>query len=272
MICKEQVVRRFGKMSTCYDDYARVQKQMAQSLQQLAANTGPFTQILEIGCGTGFFTRLLATLYPQTQILATDISPGMLAAARRNLSNFSNIQYALEDGESLKTQETFDLIISNAAFQWFNDYTSAYNGFYSCLKPGGYLIYATFGQHTFCELHTSFATARRLLNIQSDARHGQSFPEAASLQQIMNSLGLTNSHHSEEEIQEYFPTVKDFLLSVKKIGANNARQNGDTLVNRQLMFSMMRHYEENFREQDKIYATYHVIYGIGRKESRSATR
>jgi malonyl-CoA O-methyltransferase len=267
MICKEQVVRRFGKMSTCYDDYARVQKQMAQSLQQLTKNTGPFTRILEVGCGTGFFTRLLATLYPQAQILATDISPGMLVAACSNLSNFSNIQYALEDGESLKTRETYDLIISNATFQWFNDYTKAYNGFYNCLQPGGYLIYATFGEHTFCELHTSFAAARRLLNIQSDARHGQSFPEAAFLQQMMTSRGFSNSHHSEEELQEYFPTVKDFLLSVKKIGANNASRNGNALVNRQLMFSMMQHYEENFREQDKVYATYHVIYGMGQKSN-----
>jgi malonyl-CoA O-methyltransferase len=265
VICKEQVVRRFGKMSACYDDYARVQKQMAQSLQQLARNVGPFARILEIGCGTGFFTRLLATLYPQAQILATDISPGMLVAARSNLTNFGNIQYALEDGESLKTGETFDLIISNAAFQWFNDYTKAYSGFYNRLKPGGYLIYATFGQHTFCELHTSFAAARRLLQIQSDARHGQSFPQAGSLQRIMDSLGFTDGHHTEEEIKEYFPTVKDFLLSVKKIGANNASQNGNALVSRQLMFSMMRHYEENFRAQDKIYATYHVIYGMGRK-------
>lgn len=265
MISKEQVIRRFGKMSHSYDEYANIQKNMAVTLHHLAKTTGNFTNILEIGCGTGFFTRLIASLYPQARILATDISPGMLTAAKANLRDFNHIRYALEDGENLQTCETFDLIISNAAFQWFNDYTKAYRGFLDHLLPGGHLIYATFGQNTFRELHASFQAAHEISGIRSSARHGQSFASSSALHTLMTDLSYKTVTHTEEYFREFFPTVKDFLASIKKIGANNASHRGNPTVNRQLMFSMMRFYEQNYQEHGQIYATYHVIYGCGKK-------
>jgi malonyl-CoA O-methyltransferase len=265
MINKEQVVRRFGKRSHSYDEYARVQKKMAAALTHLAKEAGNFTKILEIGCGTGYFTRLIASLFPRASILATDIAPGMLAAAKINLLDFKNIHYALEDGENLQTSETFDLIISNAAFQWFNNYPLAYAGFLDHLNPGGHLIYATLGPQTFHELHSSFDTARNISGLHSGARHGQSFTSSAALHTLMTSLGYTKVSHTEEFFREYFPAVKDFLVSIKKIGANNANLS-NPVVNRRLMFSMMRAYEHNFRENGQIYATYHVIYGNGQKK------
>lgn len=239
---------------------------MAATLLHLAKTTGDFAKILEIGCGTGYFTRLIAGLFPQASILATDIAPGMLAAAQAKLHDFNNIRYALEDGENLQTRETFDLIISNAAFQWFNDYAGAYAGFLDHLRPGGYLLYATFGPHTFCELHASFKAASEISGLHAaDVRHGQVFASSADLHALMSGLGYVQVSHRDTYFREHFPAVKDFLVSVKKIGANNAGHHGNSAINRRLMFSMMHHYERNYRENEQIYATYHVIYGCGQK-------
>jgi ubiquinone/menaquinone biosynthesis C-methylase UbiE len=46
---------------------------------------------LEIGCGTGRFTRLVAN--KSQEVVATDISPDMLKIARKNLSHFENISF-----------------------------------------------------------------------------------------------------------------------------------------------------------------------------------
>lgn len=263
MINKNQVVRRFGRSSTSYDEHAVVQKHMAATLQALLHKTGVFNRILEIGCGTGGLTKMLAALYPQASILATDISPDMLAAAQDNLSDFTNIRYAVEDGEQLQTRETFDLIVSNATFQWFNNHRQSYTGFFKRLSANGCLAYATFGPQTFYELHQSFATANHLLNSQCDIRHGQHFPAALKLQRSMEDAGFQDVLCTEEELREYFPTVKDFLRSVKKVGANNTNYDGS--ISRQLMFTMMGYYEQNFKEHDHIHATYHTIYALGRK-------
>ncbi|MBC8014525.1 MAG: malonyl-ACP O-methyltransferase BioC [Sporomusaceae bacterium] len=266
MINKKQVCRHFGKMSKSYDNYAVVQKEMASSLQLLARETGTFHRILEIGCGTGFFTKLLAELYPHSHIIATDISPGMLSTAKNNLSAFTNISYQLEDGENLQLSGPFDLIISNAAFQWFHDYHQAFRQFYNYLRPGGYLLYATLGSNTFCELHTSFTAARQSLDIQLPVHHGPAFISMNILADIGQQLGFDSKHY-EEFHKEYFPTVKDFLTSVKKIGANNASHSNTMIINRSLMFSMMDYYEQHFKLNGQIYATYHIIYGCEQRPS-----
>ena len=264
MMNKEQVCRHFGKMSKNYNDYAMVQKKMASSLEELVKNTGTFHRILEIGCGTGHFTKTLAQLYPHSQIIATDISPGMLKTAKENLSHFKNISYQLEDGENLELSGPFDLIISNAAFQWFQDYQLAFQHFFHLLQPGGYLLYATFGNNTFEELNTSFAAAHLFLDLKTSAHHGLRFISIESLGSISKELGFIARHH-EVFYKEYFPTVKDFLTSVKKVGANNASHSKNMVINRHLMFAMMKYYEENFKDDNQIPVTYHAIYGCEQK-------
>lgn len=269
MINKQQVCRHFGKMSKNYNNYAVVQKEMAYSLQLLAEKTGTFHRILEIGCGTGFFTKLLAELYPHAQIIATDISPDMLSVAKNSLSTFTNISYKLEDGENLQLSGQFDLIISNAAFQWFHDYHHAFRQFYNRLQPGGYLLYATLGSDTFCELHTSFKAARQSLDIKSSVQHGPIFISIDALAGITQQLGFVSKYY-EEFHKEYFPTTKDFLTSVKKIGANNASHSKNITINRNLIFSMINYYEQHFTLNEQIYATYHAIYGCEQKPSASS--
>lgn len=265
MINKEQVCRHFGKMAKSYDDYAIVQKKMAHMLQQLAKQAGNFNRILEIGCGTGYFTRILANMYPQAHIMATDISLTMLDAAKNNLSDLSHITFELADGENLALPKNFDLIISNAAFQWFHDYHKAFCQFYNTLVPGGVLLFSTFGNHTFSELHNSFKAAHQSLKIsESINRHGPSFISIDKLDEIAHIIGFT-TNHQEEYHKEYFCSVKDFLSSVKKVGANNASHANQMLINRSLMFSMIQYYEQNFKEEEQIYATYHAIYGCEQK-------
>lgn len=267
MINKNQVCRHFGKMSTSYNDYAIVQKKMAHSLEQLVHNTGINHQrILEIGCGTGFFTEKLARRYPDAQIIATDISPDMLTVAKNTLSSYPNISYELQDGENLTLAGPFDLIISNAAFQWFHDYHQAFQQFYQHLQPGGYLLYATFGRGTFSELHTSFEAARHSLEISTPLRHGPTFISLSALTKISQQLGFISTHH-EAFHKEFFPTVKDFLTSVKKIGANNASDSQNIVINRNLIFSMMNYYAQHFSQNNQVVATYHAIYGCDQRPS-----
>lgn len=268
MINKIQVARRFGKMSHSYDEHACVQKNMAVTLSKLAQSTDrcDYAKILEIGCGTGYLTRIMAGIFPQADILATDIAPEMIAAARANLGHLPNVRFALEDGEHLQTSETFDLIISNAVFQWFNDYPAAYAGFLDRLRPGGQLLYATFGPHTLRELHASFAAAYHSCGMQSGGRHGQAFAPSSTLQQLMEDLDYTHTVHQETHTREYFPSVKDFLTSIKKIGATNANQQDHPVLSRQLLSAMIRCYEASYKEKGRIFATYHIIYGRGVKK------
>ncbi len=75
MVNKAQVQKNFSQNAVTYDQYAVVQKEMAWKLLLKIRRTGQcFQNILEIGCGTGFLTELLAREYPLAQITATDIA------------------------------------------------------------------------------------------------------------------------------------------------------------------------------------------------------
>jgi ubiquinone/menaquinone biosynthesis C-methylase UbiE len=49
------------------------------------------TKVLEIGCGTGIFTKLLAET--QANIIAVDISPDLLNIARRKKYRHKNVSF-----------------------------------------------------------------------------------------------------------------------------------------------------------------------------------
>ena len=257
---KRLVRTHFGRSSKTYDEYAVVQKKMGLRLAAMVATAGSFNRILEIGCGTGFLTKQLAVLYPQAEIIASDISPLMLDEAREKLGEYDNIEYMVADGEALTLAGSFDLIVSNAAFQWFKDYPAALEGLKEKLAPGGCLFYATFGEKTFWELQQAFAIAREELGVAADCddRHGPTFITRETLEQIVDELSMP-ALFQEELFIEKFGSVKEFLLSVKRVGANNA--SGQQMrTNRRLLLKMMDSYQALFAPKSKIEATYHVIY------------
>ncbi|MTV47850.1 methyltransferase domain-containing protein [Heliobacillus mobilis] len=86
---KQLIQRNFGRHARHYDYYAEVQNWMAQQLlqriQNLPVQTTEISSILEIGCGTGLLTEKLHRLYPQSRILAFDLTEKMITIARKKV-------------------------------------------------------------------------------------------------------------------------------------------------------------------------------------------
>ena len=64
-------------------------------------------RILDVGCGTGFTTRRLARRFPRAEVLGLDLSPAMIARAKRVL--LPNLRYAVGDVRTLEGR--FDLVV-----------------------------------------------------------------------------------------------------------------------------------------------------------------
>ncbi len=269
MINKKLVKAHFSRSAWHYDQYTKVQKKMAQelinNLKKDSFFPGPDCRILDLGCGTGFLTRQLRDLFPQAQITAVDLAPGMLAVARQKLAD-PRIEFLCGDVEEMVFSEKYDLIISNATFQWFNNLAATLQKLTSNLKPEGSFFFATFGAETFRELHQAFhrAKAELNLNLEENLLPGQKFYGLSDLiricQQVFQS-SLTDSLtiHGHELLEyEYFATVNDFFQSIKKIGAHNSNQQRHhhlTLTKR-----MIANYQELSQKSGGVRATYHCLY------------
>jgi malonyl-CoA O-methyltransferase len=288
MVNKAQVQENFGKYAVSYDQYALVQKEMAQELLEIIKQTKhSFRNILEIGCGTGFLTELLARQYPKARIMATDIAPEMIVMARKKLAGFSNISYFTADGENLAelkdkvgSQLHFDLIVSNVVFQWFSDYAAAFAQFHSCLKEDGHLIFSTLGSGTFQELYlclndnqnekTAAKDSASLTIVPGDTdpekkcSGKEPFIDYKHLLNLLIKTGFQQTSVVETTKQEYFSSCREFLKSLKMIGAHNYLN--EELAAKGLgsgIFSLIKRYDTRFSEEYGVPATYRCLYAQG---------
>ncbi|PEA56228.1 malonyl-[acyl-carrier protein] O-methyltransferase BioC [Bacillus pseudomycoides] len=268
MINKTLLQKRFNQAAVFYDQYANVQKKMAdQLLTHMKEHYDEAAQIhiLELGCGTGYVTEQLATSFPKATITAVDFAESMIAKAKTRC-NVEAVTFQCEDIERITLHEQYDVMISNATFQWLNDLPATLVNLYENLREDGVLLFSTFGNETFHELHTSFQRAKTAYAVEGTTTVGQSFFTGLQLQQLCKII-TGDIHIAETCYTETFATVREFLQSIRKVGATNS--NEESYCQSPSVFRSMLHiYERDFTEGERIAATYHALFSYMKKEGK----
>lgn len=169
---------RFAKNLKTYNENAKIQKRMAEKLITFVQNKQP-KKILEIGCGTGFLTKLISDNFDFELYKAIDIVEECAEYideinSKRTSDFIDFIPADIEDYVKNNT-EKFDLIISNASLQWLEDFERIINILKSRLNPDGELIFSTFGTENFREIYHVIGTT---LKYFSDKELQEMFPKA----------------------------------------------------------------------------------------------
>jgi len=104
-------------------------------LRQLPAH---LEQVLDVGCGTGAFTRLLAQR--ARRVLALDLSPEMVRVARERSVQYSNIDYQVADWNAYSlSPDHFDAIATIATLHHL-PLGETLARMKEALRPGGVLL------------------------------------------------------------------------------------------------------------------------------------
>jgi ubiquinone/menaquinone biosynthesis C-methylase UbiE len=109
----------------------------------VAGTTGwPYGTVLEVGAGTGFFSLNLHQAGVVDGVHVTDISAGMVDAAKRNASTLGfDIEGRVADAERLPYADaTFDLVVGHAVIHHVVDVEQAFREMLRVLKPGGRVV------------------------------------------------------------------------------------------------------------------------------------
>ena len=210
---KDLIQKRFAKHLETYNENAKVQKKMAQKLISLL-DKKKFESILEIGCGTGLLTELINQNITFSSYKANDIV--------KDCSNFikeinPNIDFVAGDIEEFieTSEEKYDLIISNAAFQWVDNLESFIKKLTQKLRPNGVLLFSTFGKENFREIF--FISGKTLPYYSAD--------------EIETMLSNYNPTIEQEVHVLAFKTPLDILKHFKLTGVNSLELTSWTKAN-----------------------------------------
>ena len=109
----------------------------------------PGMRVLEVGCGTGSMWRGKEELIRLCgEIVLSDLSEGMLEAARQNVGTHENVSYAVVDIQTIPfPPRSFDAVIANMMLYHVPDLGQALSEVRRVLKTGGCFYCATYGEH-----------------------------------------------------------------------------------------------------------------------------
>ena len=99
----------------------------------------PGLEVIDLGCGTGELTAMLADKLPDASVLGVDSSAEMLGRSSQTDGSILRFE-CIPIEEQLKKSQQWDVVFSNAALQWLSDHETLFGQIISQIRPGGQLL------------------------------------------------------------------------------------------------------------------------------------
>ena len=122
-VFRRSTTRNFDRLAPAWE---------ATRVSALAAVPAPPARVLDVGTGTGAVARLLVELFPDAEVTGVDVSPKMIAEARR----LGRQRYDVGDASHLPyADDAFDLVAQNNMIPFFDELARV-------TTPGGHVAVA----------------------------------------------------------------------------------------------------------------------------------
>lgn len=201
-----KVSERFSKASISYDTHAIAQYSIALRLADRLKSrlSGKIKSLLEIGCGTGLFTKEYSRfLRPEAATFVDITNTGPFEIADTET-------YVVEDAERWieKDSAEYDMILSASAIQWFADIPRFLHLCHQRLKDNGIIAISTFAPGNMEELDELRPSP--LL-----------YPKASVLRALMEKE-YREVRVEEDEIKVEFQSIREMMMHLKYTGVGGS--------------------------------------------------
>ena len=102
-------------------------------------------RVVDLGCGPGNLTALLAKRWSTADVLGVDSSPEMVERARRG--GFTGVRFESGDVRSWEPAEPVDVLVANATYQWVPGHLRLLPRLVDHVGAGGWFAFQVPGSH-----------------------------------------------------------------------------------------------------------------------------
>jgi ubiquinone/menaquinone biosynthesis C-methylase UbiE len=141
----EQMRREFNQWAEAGKGEGMEREHISITQQALALmNLKPGQKILDLGCGAGWASRLLAQMVGggerPGQVVGLDVSDEMIRRARAASTEFENLMFVVGSALQIPWEENFfDKVLSVESFYYYSDQDRALDELFRVLAPRGEL-------------------------------------------------------------------------------------------------------------------------------------
>ncbi len=253
---RQRIARTFGQAAADYEQHAWLQREVrARLYERLEHFSLQPRVIVDLGCGSGHGSAELKRRYPKAIVIGLDLAAGMCAQTRKQ-SRWRRPVFSLQ-AHAMQlplASRSVDLLISNLTLQWLDDLPGFFRVVRRVLKPGGLLLFSSFGPDTLQELRQAWASIGEQTRVSE-------FVDQHIVGDWLVAAGFRDPVMDCDRITATYSEVGTLLQDLKSIGASNARSDRPKqLTTRNKLLAMQQAYRDQFTSNGQITATWEVVY------------
>ena len=243
--------RRFDRAAACYDQFAGVQREITlRLLERLDLVQVDPGCVVDLGAGTGDGATQLGQRYPRAQVVAVDFSHAML---RQGQTREPVGDPVVADAFQLPLAPgTADLVFSSSTLQWCVPLAEVLQEISRVLRPGGLLMFSTYGPDTLHELQA----AQRAAGMEGGVNE---FSDMHPIGDLLLKEGYQDPVLDVERLDVSYASVHDLVRELKGIGSSRIEPPATQPCTRQQWQALTEAYPAD--DQGRVHATYEVIFG-----------
>jgi trans-aconitate 2-methyltransferase len=162
------------------DRYLTYADERGRPFVELVARIGAAApaEVVDLGCGAGNLTGLLAERWPEAHVVGLDSSPEMITAAQKSQQGLGqSVTYAVADLRDWQPERPVDVLVSNATLQWVPGHLELLPSLVAAVAPGGWFAFQVPGNfdepsHTIrAELAAAASYAEHTASLATPSSH-----------------------------------------------------------------------------------------------------
>jgi malonyl-CoA O-methyltransferase len=252
----QTLAKSFTRAASTYDKVAILQREAGQNLfnRLELINMQPKT-VLDLGAGTGYFSRQLEQRYPQARIITLDLALGMVQQAKKKSRWFTHQDFVCGQALHLPLADhSIDLIYSNLVLHWSHDSKAVFQEIKRVLRPDGLLTFSVMGPDTLKELRESWAKV-------NNHPHVHTFKDMHDIGDELMAARFNDPVIDMEMITLLYTDVVQLMRDLKALGTNLLTSRHRGLSGKRQLQAMISYYEAYRNEKKLLPVTYELVYG-----------